>query len=35
VSFGVGPGVFVVGATVGLCYALLRSYRRREVAAEG
>lgn len=34
ISFGVGPGVLVVGAAVGLGYALVRSYRRRGIAAD-
>jgi hypothetical protein len=29
ISFGVGPGVLVIGALVGLVYALVRTYRRR------
>jgi hypothetical protein len=29
ISFGVGPGVLVVGALVGLVYAFVRTYRRR------
>ncbi|MFT4947204.1 MAG: hypothetical protein ACI8TL_001444 [Natronomonas sp.] len=35
ISFGVGPGVLVVGATVGVVYALGRSYRRGRARSSG
>ncbi|WP_121820227.1 DUF3267 domain-containing protein [Halostella salina] len=34
ISLGVGPGVLVVGAVVGLTYAFARSYRRSAAAGE-
>ena len=35
ISFGVGPGVLSLGATVGLGYAFLRSYLRGKRNVEG
>jgi len=32
-SYGVGPGVLVVGGALGLAYGLLRNYRRRDAGA--
>jgi hypothetical protein len=32
-SYGVGPGVLVVGGVLGLAYGLLRNYRRRDADA--
>ncbi|WP_123620488.1 DUF3267 domain-containing protein [Halorubrum sp. CSM-61] len=34
ISFSVGPGVFGVGALIGLAYALVRAYRRGRRAAD-
>lgn len=35
ISLGVGPGILVLGALLGLCYAFVRSYRRRGQPPEG